>query len=177
MSSITIPTPCAGKELLFVSSGFVADRKRPIVAIRPGASGDISLKDDETSNPHVAWRLKMAAPYNPSPLLYEDGIYVLYDLGVLGCYDAQSGREFYAKARIAPNARAFTSSPWAYQGKVFCLSEDGDTYVIEAGPHFKLLRTNSLGELCMATPAIAGRDLVLRTENHLLRIGKLAPVQ
>jgi outer membrane protein assembly factor BamB len=170
MSSITIPTPCAGKDLLYVSSGFVMDLKKPVVAIRPGASGDISLKSDETANRHVAWCQKMAAAYNPSPLLYGDRVYVLYDLGQLACYDAQTGKELYGKTRIAPKTRAFTSSPWAYQGKVFCLSEDGDTFVIEAGPKFKLLRTNSLGELCLATPAIARQSLVLRTETQLFRI-------
>jgi outer membrane protein assembly factor BamB len=170
MSSITIPTPCAGKDLLYVSSGFILDRRRPVVAVRPGASGDISLKDGETSNLHVAWCQKMAAPYNPSPLLYGEELYVLYDLGLLACYDARSGKEIYGKTRIAPNARSFTSSPWAYQGKVFCLSEDGDTYVIQAGRQFKLLHANSVGQLCLATPAIARRSLVLRTETHLLRI-------
>lgn len=170
MSSITIPTPCAGKDLLYVSSGFVMDLKKPVVAVRPGAAGDISLKSDETANRHVAWCQKMAAPYNPSPLLYGGHIYVLYDLGQLACYDAQTGKEIYGKTRIAPKARSFTSSPWAYQGKVFCLSEDGDTFVIEAGPKFKLLRTNSLGELCLATPAIARQSLILRTESQLFRI-------
>ena len=81
MSSITIPTPFAGKELLYLGSGFIVDRKRPVFAIRPGASGDISLKDAETSNSHVAWCQKLAGPYNPSPLLYGDHLYVLYDLG------------------------------------------------------------------------------------------------
>jgi outer membrane protein assembly factor BamB len=170
MSSITIPTPCAGKELLYVSSGFIVDRKRPVFAIRSGASGDISLKDAETGNRYVAWCQKFAGPYNPSPLLYGDYLYVLYDLGLLACYDARSGKEIYAKTRIAPAARAFTSSPWAYQGKVFCLSEDGDTFVVQAGPPFKLLRANSVGELCLATPAIARRSLILRTETQLLRI-------
>ncbi len=170
MSSITIPTPCAGKDLLYVSSGFVLDRKRPVVAIRPGALGDISLKGEETGNRHVAWCQKMAAPYNTSPLLYGDHLYVLYDLGQLACYDAQTGKEIYGKTRIAPNARSFTSSPWGYQGKLFCLSEDGDTFVIQAGPQFKLLRTNSVGELCLATPAISRQSLILRTETQLLRI-------
>jgi outer membrane protein assembly factor BamB len=113
----------------------------------------------------------MAAPYNPSPLLYDGRLYVLYDLGLLSCYDAQTGKEIYTKNRIAPKARAFTSSPWAYQGKVFCLSEDGDTFVIQAGPQFKLLGTNSIGELCLATPAIVGKSLILRTDTQLLRIG------
>ena len=65
----------------------------------------------------------------------------------------------------------FTSSPWAYNGRIFCLSENGDTYVIQAGPEFKVLRKNSLGEMCMATPAIADSSLILRTYSQLYRIG------
>ena len=170
MSSIHIPTPSATRDLLYLSSGFVADRKRPLMAVRPGASGDISLGADETSNQYVAWCQKQAGPYNPSPILYGDYVYVLYDRGLLSCYDAQTGKEVYAKAQIDPKASAFTACPWAYEGKLFCLSEDGDTFVIQAGPEFKLLRTNGVGELCMATPAVARRSLILRTESHLLRI-------
>ena len=90
--------------------------------------------------------------------------------GLIACYDARTGEEVYGKRRIGPGARAFTSSPWAYDGKIFCLSEDGDTFVIQAGPEFKLLGKNSLGELCMATPAIVRDGLIIRTESHLLRI-------
>ena len=171
MSSITIPTPVAGHGLLYLSSGYVADRKKPVFAIRPGASGDISLKAEETGSEYIAWCQKMAGPYNPSPVLYGDCLYVLYDRGLLACYDARTGKEIYGKTRIAPKAEAFTASPWAYEGKLFCLSEDGDTFVIQAGPEFKLLRTNRLDELCLATPAIARGSLVIRTESQLLRIG------
>ena len=171
MSSIHIPTPSATRDMLYLSSGFVGDRNRPIVAVRPGASGDISLEADQTSSQYVAWSQRQAGPYNPSPILYGDYFYVLYDRGTLGCFDARTGKEVYVtKPRIDPKATAFTVSPWAYEGKIFCLSEDGDTFVIQAGPEFKLLRTNSLGELCMATPAVARRSLIVRTESHLLRI-------
>jgi len=171
LSSINIPTPQAGHGLLYVSSGFVIDRKRPLLAIRPGASEDISLKPEQTSSESVAWCQKMAAPYNPSPIVYGDYIYVLYDWGFLACYDARTGKEVYGRTRIDPKAKAFSASPWAYEGKIFCLSEDGDTFVVPAGPRLRLLRINSLGELCMAGPAIARRSLILRTETQLLRIG------
>jgi len=175
MSAITVPTPIAAHGLLYLGSGYVLDRKRPLVAVRPGASGDISLKEDETSNQHIAWCLKIGAPYNPSPLVYGDHLYVLYDRGLLACYDARSGKELYGKTRIAPRAYAYTASPWAYEGKVFCLSEDGDTHVVQAGPEFKLLRTNALAETCLATPAIARRSLILRTESNLYRIEEAEP--
>ncbi len=170
MSSITIPTPLAAHGLLYVTSGYVGDRRKPLFAIRPGAAGDISLEADQTSNEFVVWSQKKAGPYNPSPIVYDGYLYVLYDRGLLACFDALSGEEVYGKQRIGPGATAFTSSPWAYDGKLFCLSEDGDTFVIRAGPEFELLGTNSLGELCMAAPAIVREGLILRTERHVLRI-------
>ncbi len=171
LSSIHVPTPVAGHGLLYVSSGYVGDPKKPIFALRPGASGDISLADDQKSSPKVAWCQRSAGPYNPSPVLYGDYLYVLYDRGLLACYDARTGNEVYGKTRLAPQTQAFTASPWACDGKIFCLSEDGDTFVVQAGKEFKLLRTNSVGELCMATPALAHGSLILRTESQLLRIG------
>jgi outer membrane protein assembly factor BamB len=170
MSIITIPTPFAQHGLLYVTSGYVADRRKPLFAIRPGAVGDISLDQDQTGNEYIAWCQKRAGPYNPSPIVYGDYLYVLYDRGLLACYRAVTGEEVYGKRRIGPGARAFTSSPWAYGGKIFCLSEDGDTFVIRAGPEFELLRKNSLGELCMATPAIVRDGLIIRTQAHVFRI-------
>ena len=97
MSSIVIPTPFAQAGLLYVGSGYVGDKTRPMFAIRPGASGDISLKPGETNNQFIAWYEKTAAPYNPSPLVYENLFYVLFDFGFLNCRDARTGREVYEK--------------------------------------------------------------------------------
>ncbi len=171
MSSIVIATPFAKSGLLYVSSGYVGDQTRPVFAIRPGASGDISLKAGETNNQYIAWCEKTAAPYNPSPLVYGDNFYVLFDFGFLSCRDAKSGRELYAKQRInLDGSSGFTASPWAYDNKIFCLSEDGDTFVFQAGPEYKLIGKNSLGEMCMATPAIARDSLIIRTAANLYRI-------
>jgi len=170
MSSIVIPTPLAKHGLLYICSGYVGDRKRPIYAIRPGAVGDITLKNGEDSNKYVAWCQTKGGPYNPSPLVYGDYLYVLYDRGYLGCYDARTGNEVYGRQRIAAGATAFTSSPWANNGKIFCLSEDGDTFVIEAGPTFKVLGRNKLDEMCMATPAALRGSLIIRTISKLYRI-------
>ena len=171
MSSIVIPMPFAAGGLLYVASGYVGDEKRPVFAIRPGASGDISLGDGETANEHIAWFQPQAAPYNPSPLLYKGLYYTLYDRGFLTCHDAASGRQIYGKQRLEAGANAFTASPWAYNGRIFCLSEDGDCFVVEHGTQYRLVRKNSLGELCMATPAIAQGSLILRTAGNLYRIG------
>jgi outer membrane protein assembly factor BamB len=169
MSSIAIPTPFSKFGLLYIGSGYVNDKKRPVFAIRPGASGDISLKEGETSNKYIAWFHKVAGPYNPSPLIYGDYFYVLKDRGTLSCYKPRTGKEIYSEKRLGSDK--FTTSPWAYDNKIFCQSEDGDTFVIKAGPKFELLHKNSLGEMCMATPAIVNGSLVLRTETKLYRIG------
>jgi outer membrane protein assembly factor BamB len=170
MSSISIPTPFSKFGLLYITSGYVGDQVRPVFAIRPGASGDISLKPGEKSGKYIAWHLPQAGPYNPSPIIYGDFYYTLLDRGFFTCHDARTGKEIYGKVRIDPAASAFTSSPWAYNGKIFCLSEDGDTYVIEAGPEYKLVGKNSLDEMCMATPAIARGSLIIRTASRLYRI-------
>ncbi len=171
MSSIVIPTPFAKSGLLYVGSGYVGDKTRPVFAIRPGASGDISLKDGESNGHYIAWYEKAAAPYNPSPLVYGDYFYVLFDFGFLSCRDAKTGKQIYDKQRINPDGNtAFTASPWAYDNKIFCLSEDGDTFVFQAGPEYKLTGKNSLGEMCMATPAIARDSLIIRTASKLYRI-------
>jgi outer membrane protein assembly factor BamB len=169
-SGITIPTPFAKNDLLYVTSGFVGDRKRPLFAIKPGARGDITLKDDQNSNQYIAWCQKQGGPYNPSPIVYGDYLYVLYDRGVLSCFDAKTGGEIYSKKRIAAGANAFTSSPWANDGKIFCLSEDGETFVIQAGPEFKVLESNKLNEMCMSTPAAVRGSLIIRTISKLYRI-------
>ena len=167
MSTIVIPTPFAGSGLLYVCSGYVGDKTRPVFAIKPGAAGDITLKPGETTNAFIAWYQPAAGPYNPSPLLYGDYFYVLFDFGFLSCHDALTGRQVYDKQRVRTGMTAFTASPWAANGKVFALSEDGDTFIFQAGPEYKLLHTNSLDEMCMATPAMAGDRLLIRTLTRL----------
>jgi outer membrane protein assembly factor BamB len=164
MSVISVPTPLAADDLLYVSSGYVLDLHRPLFAIRPGASGDISLDDHRTTAMYIAWCQKQAGPYNPSPIVYRKHVYVLLDRGFMACYDAATGEEIYSKKRF-PEGGAFTSSPWAYDGKLFCLNEDGVSSVVEAGSEFKVLRANSLADddMCMATPAMAGGKLLIRT--------------
>lgn len=168
MSTIVIPTPFVAEGLLYVCSGYVGDKHRPVYAIRPGARGDISLSEGQSSSEFIAWSQPTAAPYNPSPLVYKGHFYVLFDFGFLGCYDAKTGRPFYAKERIRPEGpTSFTASPWAYNDRIFALSEDGDTFVFQAGPEYKLLHKNSLDEMCMATPAIAGDRLLIRSLGKL----------
>ena len=168
MSSIAIPTPFAGDGLLFVSSGYVGDKLRPLYAIRPGASGDLTLKSGESNNQFIAWSNPVGGPYNPSPLFYEGYCYVLYDRGLVSCYDAKTGKLLYDRQRL-PEGLAFTTSPWAAGGRIFCLNEDGVCYVLRAGDKFELLHTNKLadGDMCMATPALVGDRLLIRTAARL----------
>jgi outer membrane protein assembly factor BamB len=178
MSSITIAQPFSQHGLLYVSSGYVLDKKRPLLAIKPGASGDITLADDATSSDFIAWCQPEAAPYNPTTLVYGDLLYVLLDRGFLACYDAHSGELVYDRQRL-PDGQAFTASPWAFRGKVFCLSEDGVTFVVEAGRNYKLLHTNRLedDDMCMATPAIAGDNLLIRTAARLYCLQQSEPAR
>lgn len=171
-SSITIATPYSAHELLYVSSGYVLDKKKPVFALRPGAEGDISLSEKETSNEFIAWCQKREAPYNPTSLVYKDQLYVLQDRGFLTSFDAKTGQEIYGRKRLP--SQAFTASPWAANGKIFCLNEFGETYVIQAGPEFKLLHSNKLetNGLSMATPAMIDGRLLLRTAENLYCIGK-----
>ena len=171
MSHMTIPTPISSHGMLYVNSGCTMERHRPIYAIRPGASGDITLAEGETANEFIAWYQPVASARHPSPLAVGDYIYSLHDEGFLTCHDARTGEEIYGKQRVGPRA-TFTSSPWSYNGKIFCLSEDGDTYVIEAGPKFKVIGKNSLDEICLASPAIARGRLLIRTGSKLYSLKK-----
>jgi outer membrane protein assembly factor BamB len=172
MSSISIPTPSAARGLVYVSSGYTLDLfHRPVFAVRPGAAGDISLPAGKTQSASVAWCQPMAGPYNPSPVVYGDHVYVLYDKGRLSCFDAATGKPTYKGMRLE-GGNAFTASPVAGAGKVYCLSEDGDTFVVRAGPEFRVLARNRLDEMCLATPALVRDSLIIRTASKVYRIRK-----
>ena len=171
MSSIVIPTPIAAHGLLYLESGYIGDFFRPVYAVRPGAAGDISLTDGESANEFVAWSLEQGGSYHPSPLVYGDHYYTLLDRGLMTCHDARTGAEVYGRRRIDVG-QAFTASPWAYNGRIFALSEQGTTYVIEAGPEFRILAENPLDEFTMATPAILDDSLIIRTAEAVYRIAE-----
>jgi outer membrane protein assembly factor BamB len=162
MSGMATTTPVADDERLYTGSVGMGGGGSPLVAVKAGASGDITLPKVETSNAGVAWSRTRAGPWMPSPLLYRGYLYVLEArLGLLSCYDARTGQPAYEKQRLQ-RARGFTASPWAYAGRVFCLDQDGLTFVVKAGPKFELLATNQLDDRFAASPAAAGGDLFLR---------------
>ena len=165
-------TPVGNKELLYADS---VDRmmggRGPIVAIRPGASGDISLKEGENSNEYVAWSIPLRTFRVASPLLYDGCLYMLdQQRGQVRCYDAKTGQENYMER--LKGARGFSSSPWASDGKVFCLDETGLTVVLKAGPEFEVLTTNKLDETFWSSAAVSGENLLLRGVDHLYCIAK-----
>ncbi len=166
-----IGTPFVRGGLLYVSSGHRASQRRPVFAVRPGASGDITLAPGETSSEYVAWSQPRLGSYQTSGLVYGDYLYTLLDRGFLLCHDARTGAEVYGRTRINVGS-SFAASPWAYNGKIFVLSEAGDTFVIQAGSEFELLGKNSLNDYAMATPAVAAGSVFIRTQSTLYRIGK-----
>ncbi len=165
MSAAPVPTPFAYDGLLHINGG----RGRAIFAVRPGATGDISLKEGETSNQFVVWTQTRAGTYLSSSVAYQGAVYTLTENGILSRFDAKTGKQNY-KTRIDPRATAFTTSPWAYNGKLFCLSEEGQTFVIGTDEEFKLLHVNELDDMAQATPALVGDRLLIRTEHKLYSI-------
>ena len=168
-SKITAPTPIAAGGLILVASGRAPER--PIFAVRPGASGDITLPAGARSNASVAWSWTQRGPYMPTPIAYEGLVYALANQGLFDCYDAATGDEIY-RQRLPHRGSGFSASPVLADGRIYLPSEDGDIFVVRAGRTFELLGTNSVGEPVMATPAITGGTMFVRGERTLFAIGK-----
>jgi outer membrane protein assembly factor BamB len=162
LESNAIPSPVAtmGHDMVVVSTGYPA---KLAYAVRLGASGE--LKDTD-----IVWKYGKGTAYVPSPILYGDYIYLLTDKGVMTCLDARTGEVKYEGGRV-PVPATFTASPVAFDGKILLTSEDGDTFVIKAGPKHEVLRTNSLGEPVYASPAVADGKIFIRGEKNLYAIG------
>ncbi|MDX1385064.1 MAG: PQQ-binding-like beta-propeller repeat protein, partial [Thermoanaerobaculia bacterium] len=163
------PTPFSAHGLVYLSSGYPGGHPRPVYAVRPGATGDISLAEGESRNEHVAWFQPRLGTYNTSAIVVGDIYYTLLDRGFLLAHDARTGEEIYGRQRIA-RGHGFTASPWSYNGRLFLLSEEGTTYAVPLGGKFEVVATSPLDELTLATPAVAGDSLFLRTRSRLYRI-------
>lgn len=159
-SEMVTPTILVGDGLVFSTSG----RNGPILAIRPGGSGDVS-------DTHVAWQLRRGGPYIPTGLAYRGRLYVLNDAGVFTCYDASNGEVIW-KERLSGD---FSASLVAAEGRIYAASEEGAVFVLAAADTFELLATNDMDSRVLATPAIAGGELFLRTESHLYCIPGAIP--
>ena len=167
-SRITAPTPVATPQILIVASGRAPEA--PIFAVRPAASGDITLGPGQASSPAVAWRRERRGPYIPTPIVYEGRLYALHDAGILDAYDVETGAEIYRR-RIPHAGFGFSASPVAADGRLYLSGEDGVIFVVRAGPRFELIAANDMGEPLMATPALAGGVMYVRGARHLFAVG------
>lgn len=152
------PSPVAGDGLVFTSSGF---EKSTLRAVKLGGKGDVTKT-------HIAWEERKGVPTQPSLLYAKPYLYAITDGGIAHCYKAENG-EMVWEERIGGNHSA---SPVLADGKLYFLSEAGETTVIEAGPHFKELARNKLDEKCQASMAVSGGRLFIRSEKNLFCIGK-----
>jgi len=153
-----IPTPVADGGVIYASRGY---RSSPYMAIRPGGKGDIAAT-------HVVWRNPSGAPYISSPVQHDGLLYMAGDVGVLTVCDAKTGERVYQE-RIGG---VYTASPVAGDGKVYLVSEDGETIVLRAGRTPSILARNKLTARQLASPAIAGGRLFIRSDDVLYAIGK-----
>jgi outer membrane protein assembly factor BamB len=167
-SMIAAATPVVSPDLFLVGNGYRP--LKPIYAIRPGASGDLSL-GDASSNASVPWSKRSGGSFYITPLLYREHLYMLNETGVLTVYYARTGEEIY-RHRVGDSGATFSASPVAADGNLFLAGEDGNVYVLKSGLEYQLVAANPVGELAMATPAIAGGMLYVRTRHQVLGIGK-----
>ena len=161
VESNAIPSPVANSEMVYLVAGYPA---KIALAIRLGGSGDL------TGTKEVPWQYTKGTAYVPSPILYGDYLYLTTDRGVLTCIDAKTGEVKYEGGRI-PIPATFTASPVAFDGKILMTSEDGDTFIVKAGPKHEILGTNSVGEPVYASPAIADGRIYIRGEKNIYCIG------
>jgi outer membrane protein assembly factor BamB len=155
-----VPSPLLVDDLFITCSGF---EQPTIRAIKLGGQGDVTKT-------HIAWEQTKGVPSQSSPVYVEPHLYTVTDAGVVTIFELQpTDLKLLAQGRVPGN---YSASPVAADGKVYLLSEQGDTSVIEAGPKFKILETNSLGERCQASPAISNGQIFIRTERNLYCIGK-----
>jgi len=163
---IPTPTPVVAHALLFFTSSHGG--MSPIYAVRAAATGEVTLEGGATSNDGVAWSYPRAGCYMPTPIAYGDHLYLCRDGGSLTCYSAKTGQQVYSNRAKG----SYTASPVAADGKLYLTAEKGNVHVVKAGPEFELLATNSMGEICMATPAVSEGILLFRTRGHVVAVAR-----
>ncbi len=157
-----IPTPVVGYGMLFCSSG----RAGPTLAIRPGGEGDVT-------DTHLVWTSPRGSPFVPSPILYEDQLYIVNDMAsIVTSFSAESGDTLFQGRLGVAQREGFSASPIAFGGKVFFTNDNGQTFVLRAGPEFEILHMNEIGERMLASPAMVDGRWYMRTESSLLAIGE-----
>jgi outer membrane protein assembly factor BamB len=166
-SEIAVGTPVVRGDIVYVTAGYPP--VRPVYAIRAGGRGDISLPQGQSSSDAIAWSHDRDGTYISSPIVYRDVLYTLNNNGIFTAYDANHGERLY-RARVGGGG-AFSASPIAADGKIYVASEDGDVYIVEAGREYRELAKIPMGEVIMASPAVSGGVLVIRTLGHVFGIG------
>ena len=171
VTGMSMPTasPFSSNGWLYVGSGSQGDANRPFLAIKPGGSGDISLADGATSNDFIAWRSPRASGYTPSALVHDGKAYLVHDTGILAVLNARTGEQIY-KVRVGGGGHTFSASPVAAGSRIYLLTEAGVTFVLDSGNEYKEVARNDLDEMSLASPAIAGGAIYLRTETRLYKI-------
>jgi outer membrane protein assembly factor BamB len=163
---IPVPTPVVAHDLIFINSAH--GKMSPIYAIKLNSKGDISLQPGNKSNEYIVWSIRRGGAYIQTPLVYGEYLYNLRGNGSLNCYRAKTGESIYVKK--LGNMASFSASGVAADGKLYFSSENGDIFVVKAGPDFELLSTNSMNDICMATPAISEGVLYFRTHHYLAAV-------
>lgn len=170
-SMITVPSPVAAQGLVFLSSGHNLLPQRPIVAVHPDASGDITTPKGQSQSDGVAWSHRSGGAYVPSPIAIGEYLYVPLDRGFLTCYEARTGKTVYEKQQFGAR-NTITASPIAGNGRIYVQTEDGECYIVKPGPVFEILAVNKLDEVFCASPAVSSGRIFLRGRKHLYCIGK-----
>jgi outer membrane protein assembly factor BamB len=159
-----IPTPVVGHGLVFCSSG----RAGPTLAIRPGGRGDVT-------DTHVAWSSPRGSPFVPSAIVHGDLLYMINDMqSILTAVDARTGEAVYQERLGEAMREGFSSSPVAVGDKIFLTNDLGQTFVVQAGRKFRLIRVNELRAQVLASPALVDGTWYWRTDRSLLAIGNPA---
>ena len=173
IGGMSMPTasPMAWDGWLYVGTGSQGDANRPFMAVKPGAAGDVSLKPDQASNDFIVWRQGRVAGYTPSAVIHAGKAYLVHDTGVLTVLDAKSGKQVY-KVRVGGGGHTFSASPLGVGPHVLFLSEEGVAFVLDSGDQYKEIAKNDLGEMSLASPAVAGDALYIRTASKLYRISR-----
>jgi outer membrane protein assembly factor BamB len=151
-----VPRPVYGHGMVFICTGFYLPQ---LLAVRLDGHGDVT-------GTHVAWKFNRGVSLTPSPLLVGDELYLISDNGIATCVDAKTGKENW-RARVGGNHSA---SPMYADGRIYFLSEEGESVVIAPGKQYKLLATNRLDGDTLASMAVSGDSIFIRSRTHLYRI-------
>ena len=165
---IQIPTPIIGDRLIYFNSAH--GPSSPIIAVRTGASGDITLKEGETSNAGVQWSIPRGGSYLQTLLLYRNRLYNLSWNGTIDCLDPLTGKEIY-KAKLG-KSRSFIASPVASDGRIYIVDEEGIVYILKDGDTFQLLAEIPIQDICMTAPALTDGMIFFRTQRNLIAVAK-----